>query len=173
MENKYFSEYYKRIGMEVIDTMPELKHLKASNIKIAFLCSDEIKKEGRGSKLIFAETEIIPGKYKWGIEADAAITIYAPNAAALSDKQKFILLFQQLLKIGITLTGEGEERYVLNEYDVIDFKIIIDKYGTNWNEIQPSLIDDDFEVDEESIGNEEVNEPAQNVKPPIYGGVQL
>lgn len=173
MENKYVSDYYRRIGMEAIETMPELLYLKASQIKIAYLCSDENKKEGRGSKPLYAETEIIPGKYKWGIEADAAITVYHPNAAALTDKQKFILIFQQLLKIGITLSSEGEERYVLNEYDVTDFRIIIDKYGTNWAETQPELIDEDFEIVEETPEQEENSKPEKQNKPPIYGGIKL
>lgn len=154
MEQKELSSYYEGIGEELINNQPELAYLKGSNIKIAYLGSDLIKKEGRGSKPVFAETEIIPGKYKWGIEADAAITFYRPNVSVLNDKQKQILVFQQLLKIGVNLKKDADEQYVLNEYDVNDFKIIIDKFGPNWSESQLELFEEDKE---ESSLSDDIN----------------
>lgn len=153
MEIKELSEHYQEIGNQLIQTQPELAYLKGSTIKIAYLCSDQLKKEGRDSKLVYAETEIIPGKYKWGIEADAAITIYRPNAAVLNDRQRQILIFQQLLKIGVNVKPDAEEQYVLNEYDVTDFKVIVKKYGADWAETQKDLFEEETETIKEVENN--------------------
>lgn len=64
MEIKELSEHYQEIGNQLIQTQPELAYLKDSTIKIAYLYSDQLNKDGRDSKLVYAETEIIPGKNK-------------------------------------------------------------------------------------------------------------
>ena len=135
------SEKYKAIAEELIENEPELARIKCSQVRIAYLVSDQFKKEGK-VKPVYAETELIPEKYKWGIRADFAITVYEPNAAVFSMEQKRILIFQQLLKIGIEFNGDkGTEKYSLCEYDVNDFSIIIKKYGATWKN-QPELFEE-------------------------------
>lgn len=142
MEHAIPSQMFKEIGQELIETMPELAYIKASNVQIAFLVSDQTKKEGRFN-YIQAETEKIPDKYKWGMNADFSITVYSPNIAALSTAQRKILIFQQLLKIGIEYDdAKNEEKYSINEPDVVDFAVIINRYGVNWKSTQRELFDD-------------------------------
>ena len=136
------SAMYEGIGEELINEMPELAILRSSQVTIAYLVSDQFKKEGK-IKPVYAETELIPEKFKWGIRADFAITIYEPNAAIFSHEQKKILIFQQLLKIGVEFNeNNGTEKYSLREYDVNDFSIIIKKYGATWQN-QPELFDEE------------------------------
>lgn len=136
------SQMYKEIGQGLINSMPELAYIKASSVQIAFLVSDQVKKEGRVN-YILAETEKIPDKYKWGMYADFSITVYSPNVADLSTEQKRILIFQQLLKIGIEYNEDkDEEKYSINEPDVVDFSVIINRYGVNWKTTQRELFDD-------------------------------
>ena len=135
------SESYKKLGQQLIDEMEELAYIKASTVKIAFLVSDQAKTESR--RPVYAETELIPEKYKWGLDADFAITVYPVNASVFSEKQRAILIFQQLLKIGINYDDvKDKEKYFLNDYDVNDFDVIINRYGTDWKETQQNLFKD-------------------------------
>lgn len=135
---RIISTRFKRIGDELIQTMDELIYLRASNAKIAYLVSDVAAKESK-TKYKMADTEVIPDKYKWGMNEDFAITFYEPNIADLNEKQLQILVFQQLLKCGVTPNPDNaEEKYSIIEPDVCDFKIIINRYGTDWWE-QPKL----------------------------------
>lgn len=142
MEHAIPSEMYKKIGEDLINEMPELAYIKASNAQIAFLVSDYAKKEGK-TKLIYAETEKIPDKYKWGMQADFSITIYTTNVAVFNSMQRKILIFQQLLKIGIAYDDvNNEEKYSVIEPDVVDFAVIINRYGVDWKTTQRELFED-------------------------------
>ena len=141
MQHAIPSQAYKELGEKLINEMPELAYIKVSNVKIAYLVSDLAKTKDR--KPVFADTEIIPDKYKWGMQDDFSITIYHPNAAVFTEQQREILLFQQLLKIGIDYDDiANEEKYSLNEPDVVEFSVIIKRYGANWKE-QPTLFDEE------------------------------
>lgn len=143
MEHAIPSEMYKKIGEELINEMPELAYIRASVAQIAFLVSDQTKKEGK-TNLIYAETEKIPDKYKWGMNADFSITVYTPNVALFSPAQRKILIFQQLLKIGIEYDdSKDEEKYSIIDPDVVDFSVIIKRYGVNWKSTQKDLFEDD------------------------------
>lgn len=149
MEHAVPSPLYAEYAQDLINEMPELAYIKASECRIAYLVSDQCKKEGR-AKPCYADAEVIPEKFKWGIDADFAITIYSPNVALFSTDQLRILLFQQLLKLEIEYNDiSGAEKYRIREFDVNDFSIIINKYGTDWTETQQSLFDDLEDKDQE------------------------
>ncbi len=142
MEHATPSSMYKKIGEELIETMPELAYIKASEVKIAYLVSNNPKKESK-TKIIYAETEKIPDKYKWGMKEDFSITVYSPHANLFNEEQKKILIFQQLLKIGMDYDDlKNEEKYFVREPDVVDFSVIINKYGVDWKETQQRLFDE-------------------------------
>ena len=135
---RLISPRFKNIGDELIENMDELIYLRASKAKIAYLVSDVAVKENK-TKYKLADTELIPDKYKWGMDEDFAITVFEPNVSSLSQKQLEILIFQQLLKCGVeTDPATGNEKYHIVEPDVCDFKVIINRYGTDWVE-QPKL----------------------------------
>lgn len=57
------------------------------------------KKKDR--KTVFADCEKIQDKYKWAIPYDFAITVYYKNTIGFSEKQMEILIFHELLHVGI------------------------------------------------------------------------
>ena len=134
MEHRNVKEEYKQIAGRLIDTVPELAYIKDSNVKIAYLVSDQAKKVDK-DKLVLGECEKVAAKNKWAIDYDFTITLFEPNLYGLSAKQIEIVLFHELLHVGIDY-GENGEVYSVRKHDLEDFKIIIDKYGTNWAKVE-------------------------------------
>lgn len=131
MERREKSTYFENIANKLIDTTPELAYIKNSQVKIVYLVSSQAKKSG--AKVIHGECEKIPAKYRWAIPADFSITLFAPNNEHMSERQLEILLFHELLHIGIEAADDGGENYNIIPHDLEDFKTIIDKYGTEWS----------------------------------------
>jgi hypothetical protein len=131
-ETRALSEEFTKIGGNLIATMPELEHIKDSRVRIAFLESDYDKRSN--CKSVYGECEKIADKNKWALKADFTITLYAPNIEGFSEKQIAILLFHELLHVGIDYREGGEEVYSIRPHDVEDFKVIIEKYGVDWAE---------------------------------------
>ena len=125
MDVRRISEEYTEIGMNLINTMPELAEIKNAQVSIAFLASEHKKKSS--DKIIFGQCERVAEKYKWSIPFDFTITIFEPNVVYFSEKQLEILLFHELLHVGI----DGDKFYV-RPHDLEDFRVIIDRYGTGW-----------------------------------------
>ena len=49
-------------------------------------------------------------------------------------------MFHELLHVGIEPGPEGSEIYSVRKHDLEDFKLIIDKYGTEWSKTATDLI---------------------------------
>lgn len=124
------NEDYQEIGNELIETEEVLNYIKDSNVQIIFL-SSELKKSQNG-KTIFAQCEKVQDKNKWAIPCDFTITVFEPNCTTLTPDQLRILLFHELLHVGITYDNELNEVYSINPHDLEDFKYIIDRFGTEW-----------------------------------------
>jgi len=133
METRRVSEEYTKIGHDLIEEMPELADLKNADVQIVFLASDHNKKSG--GKLVFGQCEKVPDKYKWGIPCDFTITIFEPNVVMFNEEQLKILIFHELLHVGI----EEDSKFTVKPHDLEDFKVIIQKYGINWSEVEPTL----------------------------------
>lgn len=132
MDKREINERYAEIGAELVKTEPELAHIKESQATIVYLSSDH--KKGHDGKKVFAQCERIPEKYKWGIPADFTITVFEPNVEGMTDEQIKILLFHELLHVGITF-NDGKEVYSTVPHDLEDFKLIIDRFGTDWAKV--------------------------------------
>ena len=115
----------------IINNTPELAYIKNSAVKIVYLVSNQAKKSG--AKMVHGECEKIPAKYKWAINADFSITLFSPNNAHMTERQLEILLFHELLHVGIEPADDGGENYSIVPHDLEDFKTVIDKYGTDWS----------------------------------------
>lgn len=131
MEKREKNTYFENIATNLINTTPELAYIKNSQVKIIYLVSNQAKKSG--NKVTHGECEKIPAKYRWAIPADFTITLFAPNNAHMSEHQLEILLFHELLHIGIEQAPDRSENYNIIPHDLEDFKTIIDKYGTEWS----------------------------------------
>ena len=136
MDSRTISEKYTKIGMYLIDQVDDLNHLKDETI--VFL-SSTAKKKSKG-ELVLGECEKIAEKNKWAIPCNFTITLFEPNLEGLTEEQIAVVIFHELLHVGT----DGEDRWV-NPHDLKDFRIIIERYGANWevpgNEIRDPLID--------------------------------
>lgn len=133
MDKREISTKYKEVAEDLINTEPKLSHIKDSEVKIVYLSSEHCKKEG--NKYVAGQCEKIPEKYKWAIPSDFSITVFEPNVERFTEEQIKILLFHELLHIGIDIDGNEEKYYIVN-HDVEDFKEILNRFGMDWSEIE-------------------------------------
>ena len=122
-DTRHPSEYFTQLAQEVIEREPELEFLKRAPITIVYLESSHAK-QNKG-KWVLGQCEKVQEKNKWGIPADFTITIFEPNTAGMTEEQYKILLFHELLHIGADYKSTAP-------HDLEDFKVVIDRYGTDW-----------------------------------------
>ena len=123
-DNRTINEEYAAIGAELIENEPELAYIRDVDARIIYLSSDCRKKDGM--KVIFGQCEKIADKYKWGLPCDFTVTIFEPNVVEFSEEQMRILIFHELLHVGT----DGKS---VRPHDLEDFKVIINRFGTEWN----------------------------------------
>lgn len=131
MDSRRLNEHYADIAKELIDSEPELEEIRFSEATICYL-SSEHEKTADG-KAILGQCEKIQEKYKWAIPCDFTITLFEPNIEDLSDEQIRVVIFHELLHVGIRVNNEtGEEDYYIKHHDVEDFRLLIDRFGIDW-----------------------------------------
>ena len=133
MDSRQINEHYAEIGLELIETEPSLDDILNSNVQIVYLSSQHKKKNGE--KVVFGQCEKVQEKYKWSIPCDFTITVFEPNCEGFTEEQIKILLFHELLHVGIEFKEDGTESYSVKGHDLEDFKEIIERFGTNWAEV--------------------------------------
>ena len=126
-----FSPEYEELGRAVIDALPELWFIRDAEIRIGFLKSWKEKKTGR--RLVYGECIKPPELYQDLLGYDFFIVIYEVNAVALTLNQKKILMWHELLHVGID-DESGEPKYVINPHDREEFDSIISRAGLRWDE---------------------------------------
>lgn len=131
MDIRAISDEYTEIGNDLIQNEDVFLDIRNSRATIIFLKSEH-KKVAAG-KTVFAQCEKVADKYKWGIPCDFTITVFEPNVVNFTDEQIRILLFHELLHVGIEFNSDGTETYNIVPHDLEDFKLVIDRYGTNWS----------------------------------------
>lgn len=130
-DTRSMNEFYQQIAKELIEVRPELAEIRNSNVQIVLLSSTH-KAKSKG-KLVFGQCEKVAEKYKWAIPADFTITIFEPNVEGFTDEQLSILIFHELLHVGVEYDEEsGEEKFSIVPHDLEDFKAVVDEYGTDW-----------------------------------------
>lgn len=134
MDNRVIREEYALIAHDLIKQEDCLADIRASEATIVYLGSD-YEKTSKGKK-VCAECEKISDKYKWGIPADFTITVFEKNVRGFTDDQMKILILHELLHVGISWDNNGVEKYEVKPHDYEDFKIITDRYGTEWAEVK-------------------------------------
>lgn len=131
MDKRQINERYAEIAAELIKDEPALVDIANSTATIIYLSSEQ--KKTAGGKIIHAQCERVPDKYKWGIPCEFTITVFEPNIEGFTDEQIKILLFHELLHVGIQFNEDGTETYSIVPHDLEDFKMIIDRFGTDWS----------------------------------------
>ena len=132
METRILSEEYSEIAAKVLEREPAVQDIVKSHATIVYLASNKAK-TAKG-KTVYGECEKVADKNKWAIPADFTITVYEPNCEGFTEDQLYILLFHELLHVGIDFEN-NDEKYYIRPHDYEDFKLIIDRYGTNWSRV--------------------------------------
>lgn len=133
MDNRTINEHYAEIGMDLIKTEDALVDIANSQATIIYL-SSEHKKVASGKKVL-GQCEKVADKYKWGIPCDFTITVFEPNVEGMTEEQLRMLIFHELLHVGIEYNADGTETYSVKPHDLEDFKLIIDRFGTDWSKV--------------------------------------
>ena len=130
MDARQIDEHYAEIAKELLDTEPALEYIRDSAATIVYL-SSEHEKKGDGKKIL-GQCEKIQEKYKWAIPCDFTITLFEPNIENLTEEQIRVVIFHELLHVGIKENGDGTEDYYIKPHDIEDFRLIIDRFGIDW-----------------------------------------
>ena len=131
MDTRVENEIVKKIAEGLIQKEPALTNIKNSQVRIAYLTSEQEKKSG--GNLVYGQCEKVPEKYKWSIPYDFTITVFQPNVERFTDRQLAILVFHELLHIKIECDG-NELKYAVRKHDLEDFRMIVDRFGVDWSE---------------------------------------
>ena len=129
METRQRSEKYKAIAEALIQKEPALEYIKDSGVRIAYLESNY--KKNKEGKTGLGECERVLAKNKWAIDYDFTITLFNPNIGGLTEEQLGMVMFHELLHVGIE-AGDESDRYYIRPHDLEDFKMIIDRFGTDY-----------------------------------------
>lgn len=130
MDNRCVCEEYAAIGRELIENEPELEYIRDSDVKIIYLSSDCKKRDG--NKITRGMCERVQDKYRWSIPCDFTVTVFEPNVENFDEEQMRILIFHELLHIGIE-EKNGKEVYSIVPHDLEDFRTIIRRFGVDWS----------------------------------------
>ena len=141
-DNRQINEKYAKIGKKLIDTEDALFDVRQSSASIIFLSSDLAKMDK--DRLVLGQCEKVADKYKWSIPADFTITLFEPNIIGKSDEAIRRIIFHELLHVGIGTKNDGDERYYVRGHDFEDFKLLIDRWGTDYASVGEEA---DFEPD--------------------------
>lgn len=133
MEKRELSSKYEELAKEVIKEHAELADITCSSVRIAYLTSNLEKKSSKETK-VNGQCEKVQNKNKWAINYDFTITIFEPNVFGWSRDMLKILLYHELLHVGIDRKEDGSEEYHVVDHDLEDFKMVIEQYGVNWAE---------------------------------------
>ena len=131
MDSRHIVDEYAEIGHKLIWEIPELADLREGDVTIVYLGSDAEKKT-KGN-LVYGQCEKVAEKYKWGIPCDFTITIFEPNVKEFTKEQLEILIFHELLHVGVDEDGN----HFVKPHDLEDFTTIIDRYGAHWSDPVP------------------------------------
>ena len=123
------SKRFPMIGFHAIKEHPDLTWILGANISIGYLESDRAKK--KNGRACLAECIKVSATYKAFVPHDFLIVVYMPNVDGMTERQLEILMYHELLHVGMTEDGE-DVKYIVNPHDVEEFRTIIDRYGIDW-----------------------------------------
>lgn len=137
-DHRQINEEYAKIGAELIETEDALIDVRNSQATIVYLSSDFAKTDKE--RLVFGQCEKVQDKYKWSIPADFTITLFEPNIEGKSSEAIRRIIFHELLHVGIGVGKEEEEKYFVRPHDLEDFKLLVDRWGTDWAEVDDNPV---------------------------------
>ena len=121
---------YGNIARRLIRTLPELEDIRESDVRIAYLSSQEEKIKNH--KIIFGECHKVSKSYDWCCPYDFYIVLYEPNIEEFTSEQLETLIRHELHHVGIEYSDAGLSYYVV-PHDVEEFWDIIHDKGLDWS----------------------------------------
>lgn len=122
------SEEMRELAAQVIEENPEdFDWIDYDNIKIGFLESDRAK-HSKGCR-IHGECKKANSEVRALTGCTFIIKFYEPNIAYMTDDQRRILMYHELLHATMM---NGNPAIMPHDYIIGDFKKVIDKYGIEW-----------------------------------------
>ena len=131
MDSRYPSPQVEAIAEQLLASESCLAYIAESEVRIAYVTSEAEKHSG--GKTVFAQCERIPDRFKWAIPYDFMVTVFVPNVERFTDDQMRILILHELLHVGIEVDGK-EESYRIIPHDIEDFRLVLERYGLDWNQ---------------------------------------
>lgn len=128
-DTRIINEDYAKIGQDLIETEEALANLRGMPYTIIYLSSSH-KKKSKGNAVL-GQCEKVSEKNKWAIPCDFTITVFEPNCEGMSVNQIRMLIFHELLHVG----ADKDEPYI-KPHDLEDFKLIINRFGTQWSKVE-------------------------------------
>lgn len=143
-ETRTINKHYEELAEKIIEKEDSLRNVANGHARIVYLESDFPKKDGK-DMAVLGQCEKVAARHKWAINYDFMITIFKPNTLGMSEEQLKILLFHELLHVGIERNDEGGEIYSIRKHDFTEFREIVERYGANWSKKGPKLPELPFE----------------------------
>jgi predicted metallopeptidase len=145
-EIKYvITDIYDDTIKEIVEKFHEyLGHINVNEIIVL----EDISTDNRGTnkKIVYADVCLFSKRFADIYEETTnkkkkyALTVYSAHCEHMSESQKNLLLFHELLHIG--------EKGIV-KHNVEDFSIIVDKFSTQWDSVYNkgirNILDPDFE----------------------------
>lgn len=125
------TEEYNSILEQLLANEADLQYITENEVAVGIVSSEKEKK--KGGNLVYADCRKVPDIYSLFAPYNFIITVYEPNCMHLSPDQMKVLLFHELLHVGAERTEEDEVKMFLKAHDFEDFKIIVERFGANWD----------------------------------------
>lgn len=129
MANYEKSAELRDLGRRVIKENEDLRWINEQRVRIGYLTCDHEKKLA-GGRLVCGDCRKVSDVYRAYTPYDFLITFYEPNIQGFTDEQREILMYHELLHVGIEPSGK---LYVV-PHDVEEFYPIISQWGMDWAE---------------------------------------
>ena len=130
MSKYYQTEEYNEMLERLLANKADLEKINQHGISIGIISSTSKRK--KNDRLVRADCRKTAEFYKAFVPYDFLVTVYEPNCIDLTEEQMEILLYHELLHVGVEETATGIRTYIRG-HDLEDFVSIIDQYGTYWD----------------------------------------
>lgn len=139
------------IAEKVIQQHEDLHWILESGLRIGYRMSDQAKTKDGGSQFVEGEChKCNPLERSLEAEYDFVIIFYQPNIEYMTAEQLEILMYHELLHVG--LTAGGDPKINPHDYVINDFRAVIEKHGVDWDKpdesVTPVDIPDEYEAGE-------------------------
>lgn len=133
MSKYHMTHDYDDILTRLLEDEPTLEYINEAGIAVGMVASTIEKKRSGGTAVVKADCRKVPMYWKTFAPYDFIVTIYEPNCNGMTDEQMEILMHHELLHIGVD--AKDPYKTFVRDHDLQDFKLIVERYGADWADI--------------------------------------